>query len=387
MTTSASKRLPLLLFAFALASSLAAAQTFTVLYSFSGGADGGSPTVGLTKDSAGNLYGTSTSGGDLSCRAPIGCGTVFKLDVSGNLSVAKNLHHNNVFVSDLTVDAAGNLYGSTSNEGSGQNGDVYKVDQSEFETVLYPFPSENYAPFGGVIRDPGNLYGTTSAGTAYRNGTVFRLSSSGQFVVLHGFSGTDGSWPRGDLVRDSSGTVYGTTWVGGTNNEGTVYKVDLNGTFTSLHSFSQGPDALPLAGVIRDSGGNLYGTTHGSYELTNKCIANGGCGSVFKLDSAGNETILHTFSGGSDGAFPMGALVRDSAGNLYGTTFRGGANDKGAIFEIRAKGQFKVLYSFQGGVDGFRPQGRLIRDSAGNLYGTSEFGGDFQQGCIYRLSP
>ena len=107
---------------------------------------------------------------------------------------------------------------------------------------------------------------------------------------------------------------------------------------------------------------------------------------MFRLDSTGKETVLHIFTGGTDGTFPKGALVRDAAGNLYGTTFRGGANDKGTIFEIKANGQFKVLYSFKGGVDGFRPQGRLVRDSAGNLYGTSEFGGDFQQGCVYRLS-
>jgi len=241
-----------------------------------------------------------------------------------------------------------------------------------------------------VIRDGvGNLYGTTNGSGlgGYKDGTVFKLAPSGDFTFLHAFNLDDGHYPEGDLVRDSNGNLYGTTASGGTNTEGTVYRVNANGTFTSLHSFSEGPDALPLAGVILDAAGNLYGTTHGSYYETNTCMSRGGCGSVFKLNPAGNETVLHIFTGGADGTFPMGGLVRDATGNLYGTTFRGGANDKGTIFQVKANGQFKVLYNFKAGVDGFRPLGRLVRDGAGNLYGTVEFCGDFQKGCIYKLSP
>ena len=359
---------------------LAAAQTFTVLYSFTDGADGGEPVVGLTRDSAGNFYGTTTNGGDLTCRAPFGCGTLFKLDPAGNLSVLKNFRQNTL-ISDLAIDSQGNLYGTTSNEGDAQKGDVYKVDQSGVETVLYSFNTTFPAPEAGVtLGGAGNIFGTTYD-------SVFRLSSSGKFTNLHVFDVSDGYGSRGDLIRDPGGSLYGTTAYGGANDEGTVFQIDSKGNFTSLHSFTAGPDARPLAGVIRDAAGNLYGTTESSYDSTNKCIRNGGCGSVFKLDAAGNETVLHIFTGGTDGTFPMGSLLRDAAGTLYGTAFRGGAKDKGTIFEVKANGQFQVLYSFQAGVDGMRPRGRLLRDSAGNLYGTSEFGGEFQKGCIYKLSP
>lgn len=314
----------------------------TVLYAFTGGADGGtldglSPT--LVRDAAGNLYGTMGTGGDLSACGGIGCGLVFKLDPRGKETVLYAFKGEadgqpNGYAPPLIRDEAGNLYGTTYlggdlsacyvEQGGLGCGVVYKVDHAGKETVLYAFKGtpdgEDPGTFGALLRDEaGNLYGTTAGGGNSGWGTVFKLNRAGQETVLYSFTGgADGGEPAGGLVRDQEGNLYGTTGEGGEFGWGVAYKLDPTGTETVLHTFTGGADgAYPYAGLVRDAKGNLYGTTLLAGE-----IFLGGV--VYMLDPAGNETVLHNFTGGADGAFPYATLVLDEAGNLYGTTSSGG---------------------------------------------------------------
>jgi uncharacterized repeat protein (TIGR03803 family) len=252
---------------------------------------------------------------------------------------------------------------------------------AQTEVVLHSFSErtgEN--PYAGVIRDAaGNLYGTSEYGGPSRRGVVYKLSRTGHYKVLHGFtSGADGDRPIGGVTRDSAGNLYGTTYTGGAANAGAVYKVNMAGHETVLYSFTGGSDgANPIAGVIRDSAGNLYGTT-----------ALGGAafnGVVFKLDMAGQETVLYSFTGEADGGQPYAGVIQDATGNLYGTTYQGGLGNHGVVYKLDVTGQETVLYSFTGEPDGDQPHGGVALDPAGNLYGTTFLGGTSDQGAVYKL--
>ena len=204
---------------------------------------------------------------------------------------------------------------------------------------------------------------------------------------------TDGGSPVASLVRDSAGNFYGTTNQGGASGVGTVFKVDPSGNETILHSFNGSPDgAYPHAGLIIDASGNLYGTTYGGGN--NNCGSGFGCGTVFKVDNTGHETVLYSFcsEGGSnctDGLLTNAGLIQDSDGNLYGTTLLGGSKDAGTVFELDTAGHETVLYSFcqaANCTDGVQPSASLIRDDAGNLYGTTENGGaNSTSGTVFKL--
>ena len=264
--------------------------------------------------------------------------------------------------------------------------------QAQSFSVLYSFnAADGLNPKSGLVRDnEGNLYGTTSYGGASHGGTVFKLDTAGRETVLHTFTGPDGIGPSSGLVRDKEGNLYGTTSGGGASGQGIVFKLDTTGTETVLHSFT-GPDgANPIAGLIRDEAGNLYGTTAFGGFLN---CAGTGCGVVFKLDPAGNETVLHSFTW-PDGAFPVAGLVQDNEGNLYGTTQGGGAFNEGTVFKLDTAGLVTVLHSFTGGTDGAIPQeAGLVQDKAGNLYGTTSLGGNLgcyaPSGCgvVFKLDP
>ncbi|MGH6847527.1 MAG: choice-of-anchor tandem repeat GloVer-containing protein [Methylocella sp.] len=262
------------------------------------------------------------------------------------------------------------------------------------ETVLYFFTggSDGSGPSGLIADSSGDLYGTTVSGGAstLSGGTVFKVSPDRAETVMHSFTGrpSDGSGPLAGLIADSSGNLYGTTDVGGASNEGTVFKLSQGGTETVLHTFTGGSDgAFPQAGLIADSSGNLYGTTQDGGAL--------GQGTVFRLSPGGTETVLYSFCPSfpscSDGAIPHAGLIADSKGNLYGTTFGGGAatgcggfGGCGVVFKVSPGGTETVLYSFTGTDDGANPQAGLIADSSGNLYGTTEFGGGLStQDCPF----
>ena len=249
----------------------------------------------------------------------------------------------------------------------------------------------------------GNLYGTTIAGGGFcidygGCGVVFKLDPTGNETVLYNFcpngfgNCTDGESPTGLLIHDATGNLYGTTQSGGANGEGTVFKLSPTSAETWLYSFAGGADgALPTtAGVIQDEAGNLYGTT----ELGGLS----GSGTVFKVDAAGNETVLYSFTGGTDGGIPIASLIRDAKGNLYGTAFGGGlaSCSCGVVFRLDVAGKETVLYTFTGGADGSSPYAGLMWGQGGTLYGTTGFGGaDSAPSCttgigcgvVFKLTP
>jgi uncharacterized repeat protein (TIGR03803 family) len=257
----------------------------------------------------------------------------------------------------------------------------------------------------GLVRDPaGNLYGTTTAGGNWGGGTVFKLDTDGteEIIVNFGKKVGDALYPEAGALLAAGGHLYGTTGSGGSSNFGTIYEV-VKSQAVVVFSFAGTAGERPWAGLIKDSAGNFYGTTGAGGDLT--CHNNGGygCGTVFKLDSAGTETILYSFRGTPDGYAPSGGLVMDEGGNLYGITPLGGTGKCegnppqtgcGTIFEIDPKGKETVLYNFKGGADGKYPLGSLVRDSAGNLYGTAGNGGrsnsrcsDYGCGTVFKLTP
>ena len=213
------------------------------------------------------------------------------------------------------------------------------------------------------------------------------LAQAQTFSVAHNFSGvSDGANPLNGLLIDGSGNLYGTANNGGASSAGVVFKIDKSGVETILYNFSGGTDGANPEGVlIADKAGNLFGTTSAG--------GASGAGTVFRVTAAGKETVLYSFSGAADGAVPEAGLVRDAAGNLYGTTTAGGANGNGVVFELRAPKRKsaawteQVLYSFGTGADGATPVAGLSFDSAGNLYGTNSAGGDYGYGTVFQLVP
>ena len=260
--------------------------------------------------------------------------------------------------------------------------------QAQPFNVLHSFGkgTDGQTPFAGVIRDAeGNLYGTTLYGGTGTYGTVFKLNTAGKETVLYNFCSktncTDGADPEGGLVQDSEGNLYGTTSFGGTHGEGIVFKLSKTGKETVLYNFKGGTDGRhPLANLIRDSEGNLYGTTIFGGDSADD-------GTVFKLSNTGKETVLHRFAAGTDGSRPEGGLIEDAQGNLYGTTSGGGTSGDGVVFKVNKTVKETVLYSFTGGADGAGPYGSLIEDAKGNLSGTASGGGNSNgAGTVFKLS-
>jgi len=209
-----------------------------------------------------------------------------------------------------------------------------------------------------------------------------QFSQAQTFSVLYNFGGAaDGGDPYAGLIRDASGNLYGTVGYGGTAYAGGVYKVDALGNETMLYSFTGGADgAFPISTLARDSAGNLYGTTTQG--------GSGNVGVVFKVDPSGNETVLHNFTGGSDGVDPVGGLLLDAAGNLYGTTAQGGTYNCGILFKLTPAGTETIVHTFTGTpTDGKYPAyTSVVTDGLGGLYGVTEEGGRFGQGIVYQIS-
>lgn len=379
------------------------AACLALLYSFSFGTDSANPAGGLIMDSSGNFYGTAQYGG-LS-----NFGTVFKLEPTGGGSYAESVLYSFAGGSDgaypdgpLIMDSSGNLYGTTRAGGGSSNfGTVFKLvpngSGGYTESVLHAFTgsSDGQDPVGPLLMDSGgDLYGTTEfGGGANDYGTVFRLAPGGGGYtesVLYGFAGVnDGANPVSGLIMDKAGNLYGTTAYGGSGSSlayysyGTVFELASNGsggyTESVLYRFTGGSDgANPFTGLVVDSAGNFYGTTVNGGGSQND-------GSVFKLAPNGGggyaESVLHSFGGGGDGVNPSSGLIMDNAGNLYGTTsFGGGSNNSGIVFMLspNTSGGYaeSILYSFTAGSDGSLPSGGLIMDSAGDIYGTAGYSGN-----------
>lgn len=312
--------------------------------------------------------------------------------------------------SGLVFDATGNVYGTTFEGGTYENGAVYKLapnaDGSWTESIIYSFTgaSDGASPSGTLALDAiGNLYGTARFGPNTGDfaccGSVFELSptSSGwQYRLLYTFTGgVDGSYPSASVTLGAGGTLYGTAFEGGAYGVGTVFsltpKAGGKWRFNLVHTFTGGKDGgYPDTNLILDAAGSLYATTAGGGSGTS-CST--GCGTVFSLTQSGGawrEAVLHDFTGGLDGEFPNGTLIFDSFGNLYGTASGAGAHGLGVVFELKpSSGIWKetVLHAFVGKPDGASPNGRLALDAAGNLYGTSDGGGSVGFGTAFELTP
>ena len=276
------------------------------------------------------------------------------------------------------LDAKGNIYGTTNYGGTNGVGAVFEVTSSGSEKILYSFNangSDGFYPEAGLVMDThGNFYGTTvEGGTFVIDGAVYKLAPTKKGYkesILHSFGAVgDGQQPNCALALDSAGNLYGTTFYGGLYSNGTVFEVTSAGTETVLWSLGNGTDGSnPIAGVIRDANGTLYGTTeHGGTQ---------GLGTVFELTSAGTEKVLWSFRSGTDGAYPVGGVIRDTKGNLYGTTSAGGMYGAGSVFKVTPAGKEMLIHSFENNdLDGVTPYGGLVMDKARNLYGTTVAGG------------
>ena len=433
-----------LLLALVMSANVSAEWKERVLYSFQGGvSDGATPAGGVVFDAAGNLYGATTDGGG-EC-PPAQCGTVFQVTPPAKnggpwtetvLYVFKGnaTGDGNTPGGSVITDSAGNLYGTTGYGGTGDCvllgtkvgcGTVFELSPPAqkggawTETVLYSFQSgkDGYLPNGDLVFDSaGNLYGATAFGGGYGTtcnafyqycGSVFELSppkkQGGVWTekILHSFKGgSDGANPNGALVLDGKGVIYGTTYGGGVNCPynsgmgcGTVFKLAPprrqggSWTETMVHRFKAISDGiLPAAGLTPDGRGNFYGTT----ELGG---AGNEEGTVFKLaprpDGTWKKHVLYSFQGQNDGSNPQGSVVLDPKGDIYGTS------EGGMIFRmrrVRGSWVYTVIYDFKKSPDGWHPTGPLVFDGNGKLFGTTEWGGTGQScqggcGTVYDASP
>jgi uncharacterized repeat protein (TIGR03803 family) len=392
----------LLIFAAVLLSTLIAtlsaqAQTFTVLYSFKGEADGDGtgPSGALVRDAAGNLYGTTFRGG---LGTSPGNGTAFRLDASGHETVlyrfGSHAGDGTNPSSGLLQDGAGNLYGTTLNGGAFGLGTVFKLNEQGM-TVLHSFSGNPDGKFPGAalfrLPEPdGMIYGTTAFGGANDYGTVFSLDKSGNETVVHSFTAGDSGGPGdnlGALLRapgqgilrlyaTTEGVTYGPPAVG----HGEVYEIASTGNARVLHRFAGGTGgAGPIGGLILDATGSLYGTTaFGGLGLGGCGFGGLGCGVLFKIDINANYSVLHRFTEGQNRESQGATLVMDAAGNLYGIT-------EAVMFKLDTFGNYSVLQSFTG-ANGTFPSSLLL-GADGNVYGNAAGGGAFGSGVVFKLVP
>jgi uncharacterized repeat protein (TIGR03803 family) len=253
--------------------------------------------------------------------------------------------------------------------------------RADFSTA-YRFVAAQGDRISGVLEAPdGAIYATLTTGGAKNAGAIIRRSRAGAISVLHSFDGTDGAAPVGDLVRGSDGQFYGTTSAGGQFGYGTAFKISSSGRLSSLHAFSIGEGGPPRAGLLAAGDGNFYGTSAGAYDNSGGAppvFHASSYGALFRLSPSGSVTVLHRFSGGSDGAQPLAALIQGSDGNLYGTTselldsvsIHPAAISWGTVFRLTLSGTLTTLYTFDG-IHGGNPRGRLLEGSDGRFYGTT----------------
>ena len=390
------------------------AQTFTTLHSFDG-TDGEQPLTALVQTTSGDLYGTTSGAGSHSV------GTVFKITLSGTLKTLHDFCSQTNPAGDCLDGAVpeaplfqapnGDLYGTTTYGGNNdycplQCGVVLKMSLSGTLTVIYDFCPEGGGtsdvcpdgenPFSALVQNGKYFYGTTSFGgknTCHPNdgcGTVFQITTNGAtLTTLHTFCSAkgckDGSTPAAGLLQAANGDLYGTTFLNGAYGGGTVFKMTTSGTLTTIHSFCEeaacADGSSPNTALIQASDGNIYGTT----------LSGGanGAGSIFQI-ADGTLTTLYSFcsaNGCTDGSSPSG-LIQGSDGNFYGTTNGNGANGKGTIFEITAGGTLTTLYSFcaQSGCPDGETANALIEDTNGTFYGTTYGGGAHKKGTVFSLS-
>jgi uncharacterized repeat protein (TIGR03803 family) len=393
----------------------AQAQTFSVLHKFTGGPDGYTPYAGVTIDQGGNLYGTTTEYGT------DGGGNVYQLKHKNGgwvLTTLSNLPNYGgggwLPYGRPVVGPGGAIYVTTFYGGNGFCGEFgcgtvssIRPPQNPCRSITCPWTVTTSYSFSGLdgngpeLVDPvfdsaGNMYGSTYEGGANYSGNVFQLTrSNGQWTgtSIHDFSGSDGYLPYSSVTLDAQGNVYGTTWMGGPDNAGVVYRLSPSGsgwTYTMLYAFQDTADGTgPVGGVVLDQAGNVYGAT-----------ATGGSGeggTVYELSPSGggwNFSLLYSFTASGYDPGPLDTLTLDAAGNLYGTTYGGGAFGYGTVFKLTHNGgswTYTDLHDFTSGEDGGKPIGGVTLDTSGNLYGTTSVGagGQCSEGCgvVWEITP
>jgi uncharacterized repeat protein (TIGR03803 family) len=373
---------------FALASTMSG-QTFTTLQSFDL-TNGANPEAGLVQGINGNLYGTTLQGGAHFA------GTVFEITPAGTLTALYSFCAVGACTdgddprAGLVLASNGNLYGTTGGGGTHFGGTIFQITSAGALTTIYSFCSQSACtdgerPTSGLVQGVnGDFYGTTQVEGAKGGGTFFEITPSGTLNVLYPFCSlancADGEGASG-LVLATNGDFYGATYSGGANGDGTVFKVTSTGALTTLHSFDATDGANPLAGPIQATNGDFYGTTY--------LGGANNSGTIYKMTPGGALTTIYSFcplTNCPDGANPYDALVQGNDGNFYGTTYAGGANLFGTIFEITPGGAFTTLHSFDQSSDGFETEAGLFQATNGFLYGTNYDGGADFDGTVFSLS-
>jgi uncharacterized repeat protein (TIGR03803 family) len=385
----------------------AAGQTAKVLYRFAGGSDGSDPEAGLVADHNGNLYGTTSTGGDGACSG--GCGTVFELTPNPDGGWTETRLYTFTGSNDgafpgtgVIFDRAGNLYGTTIHGGASGDGVVFRLSPTTqgdpwTQTVLYNFDGDRdgYYCFGGLVFDAvGNLYGAGFFGGPTGNGTIFQLvppvqGAAWSLNVLHVFKGTtDGLDPYGALILDKQSSLYGTT------HDGKVFRLkppSSGQTTRTLQVLYTASDQIDVGSLLFGKDGVLFGTT-GLGGPAHR-------GKVFQLTppAAGGRkwtaTTIYQFSGQTDGEFALNGLIADRSGNLYGATQSGGTSNTGTVFKLSPPATpggtwtETILHSFSGGSDGADPGAGLIFGRQGALYGTTQGGGTSNNGTVFKIGP
>ena len=376
------------------ASQPAQSQTYSIIHNFTDkGSDGATPYAGPILDGSGNLYGTTYLGGSY------GNGSVYRLSPSGSSWTYSSLYSfkgipdgSGPAFGSLAMGADRALFGTT--EGGGYFGTDFVIcacPGREIQIHSFGTGTDGAQPIGGVVLDSaGNLYGTTSLGGASGNGTVFEEKRSGHTwteSVIYSFTGgNDGANPPAGVTVDAHGNLYGTSSLGGANGGGVVYELSPSNsgwTQTVLYTFQGLSDGQnPVGGVVLDRAGNLYGTTFDGG-------VNGG-GTVYELSpsSAGwTFTTLYSFTGGYGGPYNKLTLAK---GSIYGFTNSEGANGLGSVFKLTPSNggwTFTDLHDFTGGSDGALPYGSVAVDSNGNVFGTAAVGGSENQGLVFEITP
>jgi uncharacterized repeat protein (TIGR03803 family) len=364
--------------ALAVAGAAHADTRFNVIANFDATAN--TPAAALTPTSDGNFAGTTTQGGASNA------GTVFTITPSGSATVlyafTGGADGANPYGA-LVQDTDGSLLGTTSSGGAGA-GTVFRISLAGNFSLVYTFAggSDGAYPYAGLLRSAdGSVYGTTSSSGDFGAGTVFKLAVDGTFSVVYAFTGgTDGGAPYGSLVQGADGRLYGTTYAGGVSGYGTVFSLGTDGTIATLYAFTGGSDgANPYDAVAIGADASLYGTASQG--------GDNGQGTVFKLAPDGTFTVLHGFVGdASDGGYPVAGLARAPDGSYYGTTFFGGAQNAGTIFSVTPSGTYALVYAFSGGEDGGYPYAAMAQGADGNMYGTASSGGAQGVGTAFQLS-
>jgi uncharacterized repeat protein (TIGR03803 family) len=361
--------------------SSASAQSVTGIYSFTGRDDGGDPIAGLLHAADGNLYGVASIGGtegegSFFRLTPSGVTT----SLYSFCPEASSCPSGRGPAYTLTQGADGSFYSVTRGGGANSEGVVYKISSTGAYSAIYSFCAKASCADGStpesalILGSDGNFYGTTLYGGANNYGTVFKISPAGSLTTTYKFTNSAGYYPCGRLLQASDGNFYGTTFGGGANSLGTIFKLTSTGTLTTLHSFNFTDGTTPCSGLVQAADGNLYGVTSDGGNNDNCTFY--GCGVFFKISTSGAFTALYNFKASSDGAYPYGDLIIGGDGNFYGTANEAGDTTNcstgcGTLFRLTTAGALTSLYDFKGPTDGAYPNDSLIEASNGSFYGTN----------------